>query len=273
MSNDLNKQYQGFLKTPDLFLPDYNGFKIFDSDNLNPNYNALLRVPNNIRFGQRMEYFMEAAFNSSARYKIIAKNLQIIHEKKTIGELDFLLRDEESQTYIHLEFVYKFYLFDPQYNENPLNCWIGSNRKDTLRAKIEKLKNHQLPILYRKETALYLQKLKIDSSEFEQQVCFKGQLFINYKESKFKEKYLNSSAILGTYINLQDFTNLPNQQSLYFLPQKTHWVLDPKDYSGPWHSYSEIKSELINTIEKKQSVFCWVKTESNEFRRFFVTWW
>lgn len=274
MSNELNGQYQGFLNTPEIFLPDYKGFNIFDTANLNPNGNPVINVPNNIRFGQRMEYFMEAALNSSDRYEIIAKNLQIIHEKKTIGELDFLIKDKESQKHIHLELVYKFYLFDPGYNEKPINCWIGPNRKDTLRAKVDKLTKHQLPILYRPETQPYLQKLEIQSLEFEQQVCFKGQLFIPYQDGlKFNGANLNSWAVLGTYSSLQDFIKIYNKESHFYIPKKIDWVLDPKNFLGSWHSFSEIESLLQNSIKKKQSVFCWEKAEGNEFRRFFVTWW
>ena len=138
METSLFQQYRGFLQTPDLFLADYPGFQVFDSQTLYLNTIPPLDVPKNIRLGQRMEYFMEASIKASQRYELIAKNLQIIHNKKTLGEIDFLIRDLKENKVIHLELVYKFYLFDPLYSENKYACWIGPNRKDSLPLKINK---------------------------------------------------------------------------------------------------------------------------------------
>ncbi|MEH6407427.1 MAG: DUF1853 family protein, partial [Leeuwenhoekiella sp.] len=201
MDNSKAKQYQGFLQTPDLFLPDYLGFQVFDSSTLHLENVSTLLVPKNIRLGQRMEYFMEAAINATPRYELIAKNLQIIHNKRTLGEIDFLIRDLNENKVIHLELVYKFYLFDPLYSENKYACWIGPNRKDSLPLKINKLREHQLPLLYRPETLPFLSKIGLKPEKIEQKVCFKAQLFTDFRSKKADFKGLNPDSQVGFWLS------------------------------------------------------------------------
>ena len=42
---------------------------------------------------------------------------------------------------IHLEIVYKFYLYDNTIGTSEIDHWIGPNRNDSLREKLEKLKS------------------------------------------------------------------------------------------------------------------------------------
>jgi hypothetical protein len=47
------------------------------------------------------------------------ENIQVIEDKKTIGEIDFLLKKNTKQV-IHMELAYKFYLFDPSISSEPI---------------------------------------------------------------------------------------------------------------------------------------------------------
>ena len=64
------------------------------------------------------------------------KGVKIIVDKITIGEIDCLI--EYLNKYIHLEIVYKFYLYDEHINTGELDHWIGPNRKDSLVFKLNK---------------------------------------------------------------------------------------------------------------------------------------
>src|SRR5690606_10935595 len=105
-----------------------------------------------------MEGFFRIEIKRSSRYRLLAQNLQIVQEKITIGEIDSIIEHIKTGAKLHIELVYKFYLYDPSI-EGEINKWIGPNRKDNLPQKINKLKEKQLPLLFRRETSRMLSQL------------------------------------------------------------------------------------------------------------------
>ncbi|WP_416446710.1 DUF1853 family protein [Leeuwenhoekiella sp. A16] len=233
-----------------------------------------LDVPKNIRLGQRMEYFMEAAIMASQRYELIAKNLQIIHNKKTLGEIDFLIRDLNENKGIHLELVYKFYLFDPLYSANKYACWIGPNRKDSLPLKLNKLKPQQLPLLFKPETLPYLSKIGLKPGEIEQKICFKAQLFTDFHTKITDISGLNPDSEIGFWMNLQDFKAFAKAETKFYFPVKIKWVILPAS-TDPihWIDRTEAFKQIENSLNQLRSVYCWTKTPNDSISRCFVVWW
>ena len=116
IETNLQRQYNGFINTEVLFDKTYETLNFFALNKSHLHYTALpeaFYMPQNIRLGQRMEYFMEAALKDSD-YEILAKNLQIIYQKKTLGEIDFIVKNRSDNSIFQVEMVYKFYLFDPE---------------------------------------------------------------------------------------------------------------------------------------------------------------
>ncbi|WP_221799610.1 DUF1853 family protein [Oceanobacter mangrovi] len=68
-------------------------------------------------------------------------NLHISAAGKTLGELDVLFDDGQQQR--HLELALKFYL---GYGNGADSEWIGPNRRDRLRRKLDHSRDHQLPL-------------------------------------------------------------------------------------------------------------------------------
>jgi len=63
------------------------------------------------KLGHLYEDALERLIDSAPSLDRIASNLQIFDEnRRTIGELDFVVRDKQSGHYIHLELAVKFYL-------------------------------------------------------------------------------------------------------------------------------------------------------------------
>src|SRR5690606_23106204 len=120
--------------------------------------------------------------------------------KRTIGELDALLMTEIGP--VHLEIVYKFYLYDPDEGQTELSHWIGPNRKDNLLQKLKKLKEKQFSLLYHSKTQPLLDNLGLILDEIKQQVLFKAQLFLPLGHQNTVFFQLNPACVKGFYLKI-----------------------------------------------------------------------
>ncbi len=270
----LNEQYQGFITTPPLWknneeidLIQFNlshvSEEVFKTDLLSYNLSAVL--------GKRIESFFSYSIRHSDRYNIVAGNIQIIENKTTLGELDFILLDRIKNSYIHVEVVYKFYIYDPTF-QNELERWIGPNRRDTFLYKLSKLKKKQLPLLFHPQTKIKLKELGLKPIDPLQKVCFKALLFVPYNYRQNIYPIINNACIAGYWISFSQFLSSEFKQYEYFIPDKLDWPVEPSKNKA-WCSYKEIIESLRITIIKEKSPLIWIKKNSNTFERIFVVWW
>lgn len=279
LSQRLTYQYEGFLKGGDIrainSIQDFNPFTTaFDAP---PNKNTLklwkTSIPPRLVLGKRVEYFMSDYLQEHPSYKILAQNTQVFREKVTIGELDFLIQDIHTQQVIHLEQVYKFYLYLPNatlYKDDP---WIGPNYKDSFQLKMDKLKNKQFPLLHKEETQIALKHLSIDFSNVQQQLSFKATLFLPFDTPNLVFSTINNRCIEGIWMRLENFKALYQHQSFqFFLPQKQDWGLAPQ-YNSSWFSFSCILPKIQASLAQKRAPMCWIKTSNTTYQKCFVVWW
>ena len=134
-SKDLQLQYQGFFKTPFLwFGKGFFDLKMFDFEN--KNFSPLnLKLTKKLRLGKLVERFVSFELQQNQDAKILAENIQIQEDKRTLGELDCLILKDS--TPIHLEIIYKFYLYDKSVGNSEIEHWIGPNRRDSFIQKVE----------------------------------------------------------------------------------------------------------------------------------------
>ena len=273
----ITNEYLGFLSSAPLWLDKkflsltpFNFISLAKHD-----YLMDLPIKINIRenevLGKRIEHFFEYSIANSNRYTIIANNIQVFKDTITIGELDFLIKDLQKNKVIHVELVYKFYLFDPEINGD-LHRWIGPNRKDTLLQKATKLKEKQLPLLYHKKASSILKKLQLDISTIEQQVCYLANLFVPFSLKEAMFPYINNQCIVGYWIPIKAFTF--NEYGFYqfYMPQKKDWVVAPK-HCGTWVSFKDIIKTIETLVSQKKSPLLWMKSNEDSYQRFFIVWW
>jgi hypothetical protein len=160
-------------------------------------------IPQGTLLGKRAEYFFKFCVEHSSNYQLLLSNIQIFKGKITKGELDYIIKDLRTNTTIHIELVYKFYIYNPSIKSTEksailqeLHKYQGPNGKDHLVRKLNHLKNHQLPLLYTAEAAELLGSHDIAVEKIKQQVCFLAHVFIPHQLWDHKFKYIHKSSII-----------------------------------------------------------------------------
>lgn len=263
----IQKKYDGFLKTPYLWKGNrvFNlcQFELFSkSQKLNIDVNEKLRL------GKYVERFVSFELKQHKNIAIIAENIQIQDKKITLGELDCLLIKDDKP--IHLEIIYKFYLYDDSVGTTEIEHFIGPNRKDSLIEKLTKLKNKQLPLLYNDVTKKYLTTFGLNPEDIKQQVYFKAQLFAPYTNKNIKLQLLNEACLTGFYIKstaLKDF-----EDCKFYIPSKKDWLVDAHQNVN-WLLFDAFNTMVINYFEQQISPLCWVKFKNGELIKLFIVWW
>ncbi|MDN3724661.1 DUF1853 family protein [Aequorivita sp. SDUM287046] len=256
------------VNAPDLRInSELYPFETFEFSNEQVNASNFT-FPSNSVMGMQAEACFEAYLKQSENFELLAANLQINDGKKTLGELDYIVKDLAAKRIVHIELACKFYLYDEIENASEAEHWIGPNRKDSLFYKLEKIKTKQFPLLHEAETIKKLQQLNIEKPTV-QKLCLKAFLFLPKKiKPDFLPKYIQD-CIVGYYIKRQDFTVVKNAR--YAMPSKKEWLL-PIEEITDWYGYSEIKSMLEAQLKMNKSPLIYQKTP-HEIERFFVVWW
>jgi len=276
MYNRLRYQFEGFIRTPSIFEDsEYSGFTFFKFFNEIP-YTSLEHInektfSKNLVLGKRVEYFFLAAIKASPEYQILANNIQINNSNRTLGELDFIIKEVKTLKLFHIELMYKFYVYDPKIG-NEMERWIGPNRKDSLLQKIEKVKKNQFPLLHAPETKKFLESIDISAEDIQQQICFKASLFIPKHLKAIDFLYINKDCIAGFWVYLHDFSNYNQEGFQFFAPEKQDWPIDPIN-AADWFSFKEVEKQIQDLHSKKKSPLIWVKKIDGSFERIIVVWW
>ena len=264
--NRQNLRFQGFLNTPNLWtITSKLGLQQIQLSKSRSSFS--LNTNKHLRLGKLVEHFVVHELRNTSNYELLSANYQIQDGKQTIGELDCLfLKDKQP---IHLEVVYKFYLYDPSKGSTILEHWIGPNRKDSLQKKLTKLKEKQLPLLYHPLTNDHLKSFGYHASDFKQQVCFKAQLFLPYGIN-IDIAPLNQTCIQGFYINQDQLIDFKTCK--FFIPEKLDWLMDISLHIN-WMSFEQFNTQLQNYFEKQTAPLCWIKYPNGETIKCFVIWW
>jgi hypothetical protein len=247
-----------------------DGISNFDCSELKNVSVDTITITENLRLGKQVERIFSALISSSSNYEIIEENIQIVDEKITIGEFDFILKNTETDKVFHLELVYKFYIYDPNQSDKELEKWIGPNRKDSFIEKFTKLEQKQFPLLQHPITKSQLLHLNID--EIEQKLCFMASLFVPYQKIGDVFPVINNKAIVGYWLTLNQFERINTETFQFYLPQKKEWGMSPKHHNN-WESLELTISKIKESHTREFSPLCWIKKDANTFEQCFIVWW
>ncbi len=113
------------------------------------------------RLGAYFEVLYHVMIEDLLGWKVEAQNQQIIADKRTLGELDFLVRNRATGSLEHHEIAVKFYLGYPSLGDEPV-LWYGPNSRDRLDLKTRRLLEHQSVMALTEEGAALLKRLGLD---------------------------------------------------------------------------------------------------------------
>lgn len=261
-------QYLGFLNTP--LLWQHTPLLELSQLEITQTHHKTFRdiAAKKYRLGHLVEQFVFHELEQQNSIKVHAKNIQIKRQKQTIGELDCLLTLNSNP--IHLEIVYKFYLYDESVGYTELEHWIGPNRNDSFIEKITKLKHKQLPLLYASETSEVINNLQLNVSDIVQKVYFKAQLFVPIHLENKPLRTINNACIEGYYLAYKDLHILKGHQ--FYIPEKLDWLLKPH-ISVNWLQFETAQQVILPFITQHKSPLCWSLSPKGTLQKLFVVWW
>lgn len=112
-----------------------------DDDALGETWRARPPSP---RLGLYFEHLLRQWLASGVEYELLAHGLVIKDGRRTVGEVDFLVRAPNLETVEHWEVAVKFYLGHPG---DGTPRWFGPNARDRLDLKLAKMQGQQLDLL------------------------------------------------------------------------------------------------------------------------------
>lgn len=272
MDKTIRQQLTGFLETPQIWtgVPSFPYSSYFIDKRKVNHFPGSIHLPGTMVLGKRMEEFFKYFITYFTKDKVLAHSTQIIDQKKTLGELDFLIENQQNGHISHVELIYKFYLYDPDLSSET-DRWTGPNHRDSLIRKKEHLLNKQFPLLYRTETQKTLNNMGVSAEWMDQKICFKANFFIPWSFSK-EHPDLGGYPIQGHWIRWEEFVGEYFEGAKFYSPRKPDWPILPWQ-NEHWVSYEAILQKIRPMIKNDRSPLIWMRTSENEFKRFFIVWW
>jgi len=145
-------------------------------------------------------------------YQLLGHSIQKIAGAITLGELDFVVLNQETQEVEHWEVALKYYLGEGKLD---LAQWFGLNREDTLQRKLKHFTERQFQFT---EANHYPIQRKF--------AVMKGQLYLPTDQSELSvPSWINTSRRLGQW-----GTQIPNTP--YYRLQRHEWLCPDQDASS-----------------------------------------
>lgn len=177
----------------------------------------LCTINRRTRLGHYYEQLLVLAFSIHPDYTLLAKDLCVHEQKRTIGSADFILWNKQHQRHEHWEVALKFYLGTGDTTQT--ESWVGPGKKDCLSNKLERLTEHQIKLLQTQEGQRLCKQhgWEIDS----QKVLLQGRLY-SPDESECRPDGVNRRAVRGRWYTQQQ---LPDNH--WYHLSRCDWLAAP----------------------------------------------
>lgn len=196
----------------------------------------------NSRLGFWYQHLCLQHFQAQPDYNVIADEIQLNHNGRTIGAIDFIIEHLPTKTIEHWEVAIKFYLlFD--------GLWYGPNSKDRLDLKLNHMLTHQLAMSQHE----CFQNQHPEFGTPVPKLLLQGRLYIN----PFQQQMVPTK-ILDYEINANQINGYWCFYSEWHLINEPLYILK----KGQWLTGKD-ESNLVLTGPSEQFIHC--QAESGQF--------
>ena len=200
-----------------------------------------------LRLGKYFEYLVQYAIEIDQRYNLVLKNLPIYSGKITVGEIDLVIRDTETEELQHWEVALKFYL---QHGANDPNQMIGPSGNDTLGSKIKKLESKQIPLGQHRSVIE-----KIGSTPTA--MLFMKGMFFHRLGSTLQLENRNPNALTGWWIYESELHKLESLNAEeWSILQKPEWIGTSILNHQPEFNLATMKAYFLESMDLEHRGIC-----------------
>lgn len=203
------------------------------------------------RVGLYFEELVHFYLQEHMHHDMLLRHHQVFDGKRTLGEIDFVYRDQDGVV-THLETTVKFFLYHPTANGFESH-YIGPNSADNLHLKTSRLLNHQLPL-----------SEKLSVSVQRRAVWCKGRVFYNPlltpeagAGERVVEPLLNPSVGKGIWAYYKQIPTILERypQHSFAHLRKPHWLaLESRETIRELWDAGKTKEKLVGHFENQQSI-------------------
>lgn len=178
------------------------------------------------RLGLYFEHLWHFFLAQDPAVELIAHNLPVRDQGRTLGEFDVIYFCHQRQRAVHLELAVKFYL-----EASTLERWLGPDCRDHLQRKLDHLLHHQTQLTRTPQGAAALATLGIDSPLRELEM--KGRFFAS-QGSTAKPRNSHARAVFEQWLPASRFVSerLTQAPDTLWLPLSRQQWFAPTRISG-----------------------------------------
>lgn len=203
------------------------------------------------RLGIYFEQLLSFYFEQYPRFNLLAKNLQVNNEQRTLGEFDFIVEDKNDGTIKHFEAAVKFYLghnnYRGQIKQNKpyydWHNWVGPNQKDTLAIKMRHLEQHQLPLPATSHGQDTLSKLGLNATTISSRLLIKGQFYSPLNSQLTLPRFSNSDLLKPYWTDTRFLFENPS-----LLEKDLHYCILPRSLWLSEITRTDIEDKCIDAF-------------------------
>jgi hypothetical protein len=232
------------------------------------------------RLGVYFEHLWHFFLEQDPDVDLVAHNLPIHAQGRTIGEFDCIYFCHRRQCHVHLELAVKYFLSERRSSvdeqASQWHEWLGPNANDRLDRKIHHLMRRQIRLGEQAQAIATLDDMGI--RELAREVSVKGHLFQSVADPLPPPRGFNSNCRLGRHLPISalgDYLSRPDDRhsETYLILPRVRWLSAAVEH-GP---LAMDRQTLGNTLhrhfshEDRPQLVTSLNPAGNEIQRFFVT--
>jgi hypothetical protein len=228
------------------------------------------------RLGLYFEALWQFFLTQDPQTELLAHNLAVRDNGRTLGEFDCLYYCREKDQIFHLELAVKYFLgYGDSQSGTQQTLWYGPNSRDRLDLKLSHMLDRQIRLGEHPQAQTALAELDIQT--YEKEVAMHGYLFNSHNESLPSPEGHNPAATGGVWIPENQLAGLvgdSDAEQFLVLP-RLRWLspavatAGDKVYSGKQLT-THMAAHFTDT--SRPQLIAALNDQGTEQQRFFVTW-